>query len=93
MTTEGLTIVFHTAMSYVVVSTNVVDLIFLPMLYIWAHISILSYVKMLSHAKDLIPNICGQHLNNLEFSQILIQYSYILHQFIFNKYLNFITLS
>ena len=43
------------------------------MLYIWTNASILSYVKMLSYAKDLIPDICGQHLNN---SQILNQYGY-----------------
>ena len=28
--------------------------------------SVLRYVKMLSYAKDLIPGICGQHLNNSE---------------------------
>ena len=26
--------------------------------------SILSYIKMLSYAKDLIPDICGQNFNN-----------------------------
>ena len=26
--------------------------------------NILSYVKLLSHAKDIIPDICRQHLNN-----------------------------
>ena len=48
------------------VCTNVTDLTFLPMLYIWTDASKLSYVKMLSYADDLIPDICGQHLNNLE---------------------------
>ena len=28
--------------------------------------SMLSYIKMLSYAKDLIPNICRQHLNYSE---------------------------
>ena len=32
------------------------------MLYIWTD----AYIKMLSYAKDLIPDICGQHLNNSE---------------------------
>ena len=36
------------------------------MLYISTDALLLSYVKMLSYAKDLIPDICGQHLNNLE---------------------------
>ena len=36
------------------------------MLYTWTDASILSYVKMLSYAKDLISDICGQHLNNSE---------------------------
>ena len=38
------------------------DLTFLPMLYMWTDASILRYVKILSYAKDLIPDICGQHL-------------------------------
>ena len=42
------------------------DLTFLLMLYIWTDASILSYVKILSCGKDLIPDICGQHLNNSE---------------------------
>ena len=29
-------------------------------------VSILSYVKMMSYAKDMIPDICGQYLNNSE---------------------------
>ena len=29
---------------------------------------------MLLYAKDLIPDICRQHLNNLEYAQILNQY-------------------
>ena len=48
------------------VYTYLTDLTFLPMLYRWTHASILSYVKMLSCAKDLIPDIGGQGLNNLE---------------------------
>ena len=36
------------------------------MLYIQTNASILSYVKMLLYAKDLIPDICGQHLNYSE---------------------------
>ena len=39
------------------------------MLYISTDASILGYVgyvKMLSYAKDLIPDICGQHLNYSE---------------------------
>ena len=48
------------------VFTKMADLTFLSMLYISTDASILSYVKMLSHAKYLIPDICGQHLNYLE---------------------------
>ena len=44
------------------VSTKMAHLTFLPM----TDASILSYVKMLSYAKDLIPEICGQYLNNSE---------------------------
>ena len=36
------------------------------MLCIWTDALFLSYDKMLSYAKDLIPGICGQHLNNSE---------------------------
>ena len=36
------------------------------MLYIWTNASILNYVKMLPHVKDLIADICGEHLNNSE---------------------------
>ena len=36
------------------------------MLYIWTDDLILSYVEIFSYAKDLIPDICGQHLNNSE---------------------------
>ena len=36
------------------------------MVYMWTNTSVLSYVKMLSYAKDVIPDICGQNLNNLE---------------------------
>ena len=39
---------------------------FLPMLYIWTDVSILSYVKMLPYAKDFIPDICWKQLNNLK---------------------------
>ena len=42
------------------------DLTFLPMLYIWTNASVLGYVTMLSYAKDLVPDICGQHFNNSE---------------------------
>ena len=42
------------------------DLTFLLMLYIWTDASILSYVKILSCGKDLIPGLCGQKLNNSE---------------------------
>ena len=31
-----------------------------------ADTSIVSYFKILSYAKDLIPDICGQYLNNSE---------------------------
>ena len=48
------------------VSTKITDLIFLLMFYIGTNASILSYVKMMSYAKYLIPDICGQHLNNSE---------------------------
>ena len=49
------------------VSTKMINLTFLPMLHIWTDASILSYVKMLSYAKDLIiPEICGQHFNDSE---------------------------
>ena len=47
------------------VCTNVSDLAFLPMLSIWTNASILIMLKYY-HAKDLIPDICGQQLNNLE---------------------------
>ena len=47
------------------VCTNVADLAFLPMLSIWTNASILIMLEYY-HAKDLIPYICGQHLNNLE---------------------------
>ena len=57
-------------MSYTVefftVSTKLTDLTFLPMLCTWTDASILNHVKMLSYTKDLIPVICGQHLNNSE---------------------------
>ena len=51
------------------------------MLYIWTDASMLSDVKMLSFVKDLIPDICGRHLNNLQcrIAQILNQYSYKTH--------------
>ena len=52
-----------------------IDLAFLPLLYIWTDASKLSYVKLLSYAEDLIPDICGQHLNNSE-----------LHKYILNSY-------
>ena len=54
------------AVEFFTVSTKLTDLTFLSMLYIWTDALILSYVKMLSYAKDLIPDICGQHLNNSE---------------------------
>ena len=46
------------------------------MFYIWTDASILSYVQMLSYAKDLIPDICGENLNNSELHNILNQYAY-----------------
>ena len=54
------------AFEFFTVSTKMADLTFLPMLYISTDDSILCYVKMLSYAKDLIPDICGQHLNYSE---------------------------
>ena len=54
------------------VSTKMADLIFLSVLYILTDALILSYVKMLSYAKDLIPDICGQHLNYSELHKIQI---------------------
>ena len=48
------------------VSTKMTDLAFLPMLYTWTNASILSHTEIFSYAKDLIPDICGQHLNNSE---------------------------
>ena len=54
------------AIEFFAVCTHVADLTFLPMLYIWTDASMLSDVKMLSWVKDLIPDICGQHSNNLE---------------------------
>ena len=42
------------------------DLTFLPMLHMWTDVSILSYVKILSYAEDLIPDIRGQCLDNPE---------------------------
>ena len=51
-------------------------LIFLPMLYIWTYASILSYDKMLSYAKYLISDICGQHLNNSELHKYYMLTSY-----------------
>ena len=44
--------------------TKMTDLTFLPMFYILTDDPILSHDKMLSYAKDLIPDICWQHLNN-----------------------------
>ena len=61
-----LTIEFFT------VSTKMTDLKFLLMLYIWTNVSMLNYVKMLSYAKDLIPEMFREHLNNSEL-QILNQ--------------------
>ena len=59
---------FHekSANEFFVVSTEILDLTFLPLLYTWTDASILSCVKMLSYAEDLIPDICGQHLNDSE---------------------------
>ena len=39
---------------------------FLPMLYIWTDVSILSYLKMLLYTKDFIPDIYEKQLNNLK---------------------------
>ena len=39
---------------------------FLQMLYKGTNDSILSYGKMLSYAKDLVSDICGQGINNSE---------------------------
>ena len=46
------------------------------MLYIWTYASILSYDKMLSYAKYLISDICGQHLNNSELHKYYMLTSY-----------------
>ena len=54
------------AIEFFAVFTNMTDPAFLAMLYIWTDHLILSYVKMLSYAKDLICDICGQDLNNSE---------------------------
>ena len=43
-------------LEFLVVCTNVVELTFLPVLYIWTDASILSYVTV-SEAKYLIPEI------------------------------------
>ena len=39
------------------------DLTFLSMLYIWTDVSMLSYVKMVSYSRDLIPDRIAQILN------------------------------
>ena len=57
-------------LEFFAVYTNVADLTFLPMLYTWTNASILSYVKMLLYAKDLISDIYGQHLNNSELQNL-----------------------
>ena len=54
------------SIEFFAVFTNVADLRFLPMLHIWTDGSISCYVKMLSYTHDLIPDICWQHLSNLE---------------------------
>ena len=54
------------SIEFFVVFRNVADLRFLPMLHIWTNGSMLCYVKMLSYTHDLIPDICWQHLDNLE---------------------------
>ena len=54
------------AFKFLAVSTKMTNLTFLPMLYTWTCASISTYVKMLSYAKTLFPNICGKHLNNSE---------------------------
>ena len=43
--------------------------------------SMLSYIKMLSYAKDLIPNICRQHLNYSELHKCQIS----MHTLFFSK--------
>ena len=59
-------IVLQTWFEFFGVSTKITDLTFLPLLQIGTDASILSYVKMMSYAKEMIPDICGQHLNNSE---------------------------
>ena len=59
----------RTTIKFFAVSTKIKDLTFLPMSYIWTNALILSYVKMLSYAKDLILDICGQQLNNSELQE------------------------
>ena len=57
---------FKCAFKFFTVSTKITDLTFLSKFYIRTNDSILSYVKMMSYAKDLVPDIFGQHLNNSE---------------------------
>ena len=59
------------------VFTKMTDLTYLPMLYIWTNASVLSYMylKLLSYAKDLIPNILAT-LKKFRIAQILNEYGY-----------------
>ena len=56
----------YSVFKFFAVSTKRTEKTFLPMLYTSTNASILSYVKMFLYAKDLIPNIYRQHLNNSE---------------------------
>ena len=46
---------------FFVVCPNVVNVTFLPKLYIWTDASILSYIKMLSYAKDFTLTFVGNN--------------------------------
>ena len=60
---------------------KITDLTFLPKLYIRTNDSILSYAKMMSYAKNLVPDIFGQHLNNSEWHK----YQISMHTNYFSK--------
>ena len=51
---------------FLALSTKMTDLTLLSMLYTWTNASKLGYVKMLSYANILIPDICGQMLKKSE---------------------------
>ena len=58
------------SIEFFAVSTKMTDLTFRSVLHTSTDASILSCVKILNYAKDLIPDNRGQHLNYLELHKI-----------------------